>query len=92
MKEKMNKKPLTAHVENARLLKEAKLTPAERLDLYALVGHIDDEEGSNDGLTLNMYLNGDRNWKEDFKKIFKREAGTLKKAYKLEKIKKVVIK
>lgn len=67
-------KEMDVYTENAQLLEKAKLSAQERLDLYALTGHMEDDETDRHTF-LNMYLSGDRNWKNDFKSIFGRAAG-----------------
>lgn len=54
----------------------AKLDVNQKRDLYALCGVMEDSDRdtSYDEFLL-MYLSGDRNWKDDFKAIFGREAG-----------------
>ena len=83
--------------EIARLLKEKKLSNQERLDLYAIVGHMNGE-GTNTEYNefLYMYLMGDRDWKKDFKSVFGREAGKIaprpKKKFDVTKVRRAVVK
>lgn len=82
------------NTEIMSLLKTAKLSTAERSDLYALTGSMaedDNELDQND--FLYMYLSGDRDWKKDFKTMFNREAGkSSSKKFDISKADKVVVK
>lgn len=87
----------TISSEITRLLKEKKLTSQERLDLYALAGHMNDEGTDAEyNEFVYMYLMGDRDWKRDFKSIFNREAGKIsdrpKKKFDVTKVRRAVVK
>lgn len=56
------------------LLLSSNLSAAERSDLYAMTGMMADEDSPQEDY-LVMYLSGDRNWKEDFAKIYGRQPG-----------------
>lgn len=82
-----------------RLIRESKMTAAERLDLYAMTATMADEESPQEDF-LVMYLSGDRDWKADFTNMYGRPAGSVKAAakkgkgskYDISKVNRAVVK
>lgn len=65
--------------EIMRMIQTAELTPSERADLYALAQfmHLNEKSLSQNDF-IYMYLQGDRDWRKDFRDVYGHDPGKSK--------------